>query len=73
MTKAPAAISPHDATTECTAAREQPHSLQLRKTGLSNKDLVQPKTNQLITGREEGWQLGPLVLHSFYFSVLADQ
>ena len=73
MTKARAVTSPHNATAECTTAREQPHSLQLRKTGLSNKDLVQPKTNQLITGREEGWQLGPLGLHSFYFSVLADQ
>ena len=47
MTKAPAVISPHNATTECPAAREQPHSLQLRKTGLSNKDLVQPKKNFL--------------------------
>ena len=31
MAKAPAVISPYNAATECTTAREQPHSLQLEK------------------------------------------
>ena len=73
MTKAPAVISPYNAATECTTAREQPHSLQLEKDSAQQQSPMQPKTNQLITGREEGCDLGPLVLHSFYFSVLADQ
>ena len=31
MTEAPAVISPYNAATECTTAREQSHSLQLEK------------------------------------------
>ena len=31
MAKATAVISPYNAATECTTAREQPHSLQLEK------------------------------------------
>ena len=58
MTEAPAVISPYNAATECTTAREQPHSLQLEKDSAQQQSPSATETKSVNYWEVSGAALG---------------